>query len=154
MKIQLERKLSSCPDQMTCVVCHETFWVRNIRALLYSRNSLIQGDVCPGCVKLTPSRFQQKLRNQANRLIQESTLTPAKVQRLQDRAVELLETSEEPITYPTMFHWFFKRLEIFAEESQELEIARQRSTLCRFDRRSPKIGPDPERSNLLSKDES
>lgn len=157
MKIQLERALSSCPNQMTCIVCHETFWVRNIRALLYSKNNLIQGDVCPSCIKLTASHFQKKLRNQANRLMQESrasNIAPARVQLLQDRAVEILETSEENIAYPTMFQWFFKRLEIFAQESQELETARQQSRLCECERRSPKSGRNSARSHLLSTDES
>jgi hypothetical protein len=153
MKIQLERKLSSCPDQMTCIVCHEPFWSGNIRALLYSSNNLLQGDVCPSCVKLRASRFQQKLRNQANRLIQESTVTPGKFQLLQDRAFELLETSEEPITYPTVFQWIFKRLETFAEESRELEAARLRSALCRCEERSPKIGGNSARTHLLATDE-
>jgi hypothetical protein len=153
MKIQLERKLSSCPDQMTCIVCHETFWSRNIRALLYSRNNLLQGDVCPSCVKLRASRFQQKLRNQANRLIQESTVTPGKFQLLQDRAFELLETSEEYITYPTVFQWIFKRLKTFAEESRELETARLRNTVCRCEERLPKIARDSGVTHLLTTDE-
>jgi hypothetical protein len=157
MKIQLERALSSCPDQITCVVCHETFWVGNIRTLLYSNNNLIQGDVCPSCIQLTASNFQIKLRNQANRLMQESrasNITPARVQLLQDRAVEILETSEEHIAYPTVFQWFFKRLEIFAQESRELETARQQSRLCNCDRRLPKRGGNSARSHLLSTDES
>jgi hypothetical protein len=153
MKIQLERKLSSCPDQMICVVCHETFWSPNIRALLYSRNNLLQGDVCSSCIKLRASRFQQKLRNQANRLIQESIVTPSKFQLLQDRAFELLETSEENITYPTMFQWIFKKLETFAEESRELEAARLRSTLCRCEARSPKTDRNSAWTHLLATDE-
>lgn len=151
MNIQLDRKLSSCPDQMICVVCYETFWSPNIRTLLYSNNNLLQGDVCPSCIKLRASRFQQKLRNQANRLIQESILKPEKFQLLQDRAFELLETSEEHLTYPTMLQWIFKRLEAFAEESRELEAARLRSTLCRCEGRSPKINPT--HSHLLATDE-
>jgi hypothetical protein len=153
MNIQLERKLSSCPDQMICVVCHETFWSPNIRTLLYSNNNLLQGDVCPSCIKLRASRFQQKLRNQANRLIQESIMKPEKFQLLQDRAFELLETSEEHLTYPTMLQWIFKRLEAFAEESRELEAARLRSTLYRCEERSPKIDRNPAHSHLLATDE-
>jgi hypothetical protein len=153
MKIQLERKLSACPDKMTCIVCHETFWTRNIRTLLYSSNNLLQGDVCPVCVRLRASRFQQKLRNQANRLIQESILNPARFDALQDRAIELLETSEEQISYPTVFHWFFKRLEIFAEESQELEAARFRNSACHCETQSPILGQSPPYSHLFSIDE-
>jgi hypothetical protein len=153
MKIQLERKLSSCPDQMTCIVCHETFWSRSIRALLYSKNNLLQGDVCPSCLKLKAFRFQQKLRNQANRLIQESIVTPEKFQILQDRAFELLETSEESISYPTVFQWIFKRLETFAEESRELEAARLRSNLCGCEERSQRFERDSTRAHLFATDE-
>ena len=153
MKIQLERKLSSCPDQITCVVCHEDFWSRNIRALLYSHNNLLQGDVCPSCLKLKASRFQQKLRNQANRLIQESIVTPGKLQILQDRAFELLETSEESITYPTVFQWILKRLENFAEESRELEAVRFRSNPCHCEEKTTRIDQNSARPHLLTTDE-
>jgi hypothetical protein len=124
MKIQLERKLSSCPDQLTCVVCHELFWVRSIRTLLCDNHNLIQGDVCPACVKLESADFQKKLRNQANRLIQESTISSNYSDALQSRAVELLETSEEKLKRPTIFHWLLKNIAVFAEENQELEVAR------------------------------
>jgi hypothetical protein len=154
MKIQLERKLSSCPDQMTCIVCHEQFWTRNIRALLYSKNNLIQGDVCPSCIKLKALLFQKKLRNQANRLIQESILKPSQCDALQDRAVELLETSEEHIAYPTMFQWLLKKIEVFTAESQELEAARLKGDSCRFDGRSLPVDHNPARSPLISTDES
>jgi hypothetical protein len=138
---------------MTCVACHETFWSRNIRALLYSKNNLLQGDVCPSCLKLKAFRFQQKLRNQANRLIQESIVTPNKFQILQDRAFELLETSEEPISYPTVFQWIFKRLETFAAESQELEAARLRGHLCGCEGRSQRLDRDPTHTRLFATDE-
>ncbi len=131
MKIQLERKLSSCPEQLTCVVCHELFWVRNVRALLCDNHNLIQGDVCPVCVKLESSDFQKKLRNQANRLIQESTISSTHSNVLQSRAVELLETSEEKLKRPTIFHWLLKNIAVFAEENQELEAARFTSYQCR-----------------------
>jgi hypothetical protein len=130
MKIQLERKLSTCPEQLTCVVCHEPFWVRNIRALLRDDHHLIQGDVCAVCMRLASSDFQKKLRNQANRLIQESTIDPIRFDLLQSRAVELLETSEELLKRPTVFHWLLKKIEIFAEENQELEAARFGSSQC------------------------
>jgi hypothetical protein len=124
MKIQLERKLSSCPDRLSCVVCHELFWVSSIRALLYDRQNLIQGDVCSVCVALESGNFQKKLRNQANRLIQESETDPKRSEWLQSRAVEILETSEESLKRPTVFHWLLKKLEILFEETQELEAAR------------------------------
>jgi hypothetical protein len=130
MKIQLERKLSSCPEQLTCVVCHELFKVRSIRALLWDNHNLIQGDVCSVCMKLESSDFQKKLRNQANRLIQESTIRSTSSNVLQSRAVEILETSEEKLKRPTIFHWLLKKIAIFAEENQELEAARFASYQC------------------------
>ncbi len=139
MKIQLERKLSTCPDQMTCIVCHESFWVRNIRTLLYSDNNLIQGDVCFECTKLNASRFQQKLRNQANRLVQVASIHPERHDVIQARAVELLETSEEKIWFPTVLQWLSKKIQIFSEESRELEAARLGIDQCRCDGRSQRL---------------
>ncbi|WP_404788828.1 hypothetical protein [Altericista sp. CCNU0014] len=124
MKIHLERKLSSCPDRIPCTVCHELFWVPDIRALLYSDNNLLQGDVCPECVKLSASKFQQKLRNQANRFVQEAFTHPERSDAFHARAVELLETSEEKIKFPTFLQWSIKKIQIFCEESRELEAAR------------------------------
>jgi hypothetical protein len=140
MKIQLERKLSACPDQITCIACHETFWVRNIRTLLYGDNNLIQGDVCPECMKLSASQFQQKLRNQANRLVQVASIHPERHDVIQDRAVELLETSEEKIRFPTVLHWLAKKIQIFSEESRELEAARLGAEQCRCGGRSRRLG--------------
>jgi hypothetical protein len=140
MKIQLERKLSSCPDQMTCTVCHESFWVRNIRTLLYSDNNLIQGDVCLECTKLNASRFQKKLRSQANRLVQVASIHPERRDVIQERAVELLETSEEKIWFPTVLQWLAKKIQIFSEESRELEAARLGIDQCRCVGRSQRLG--------------
>ncbi len=139
MKIQLERKLSACPDQMTCITCHESFWVRNIRTLLCSDNNLIQGDVCPECTKLSASKFQQKLRNQASRLVQIASTHPERHDIIQARAVELLETSEEKIRFPTVLQWLVKKIQIFSEESRELEAARLDIEQCRWGRRSPRL---------------
>lgn len=153
MKIYLEQKLSSCPDQMTCIVCHDLFWTPNIRALLYDSHNLIQGDVCRSCLKLKSTHFKQKLRNQANRLIQESILLPQRFDALQDRAFELLETSEEQVSYPTVFHWVFKQLAIFAQESQALEAARLRTAACRCEVKEASLGQNSPPSHLYSIDE-
>jgi hypothetical protein len=153
MKIHLEQKLSACPEQMTCIVCHDLFWTPNIRALLYDRHNLIQGDVCRSCLKLQSTHFQQKLRNQANRLIQESIQIPQRFDALQDRAIELLETSEEQISYPTVFHWFFKQLAIFAQENQSLEAARFRTAACRCKVQEPSLGSNSPPSPRYSIDE-
>lgn len=153
MKIHLEQKLSSCPEQMTCIVCHDLFWTPKIRALLFNRQNLIQGDVCRSCLKLKSTHFQKKLRNQANRLIQASILTPECFEALQDRAIELLETSEEQISYPTVSHWFFKRLEIFAKDSQALEAARFRNSSCQCEGWELSLGQNLPHSHLSPVDE-
>ncbi len=41
-----------------------------------------------------------------------------------ERALELLETSQEEVRFPTFYHWWFKEIEVFSEESQELEATR------------------------------
>ncbi len=41
-----------------------------------------------------------------------------------ERALELLETSQEEVRFPTFYHWWFKKMEVFSEESQELEATR------------------------------
>jgi hypothetical protein len=130
MKIQLERKLSSCPERLTCVVCHELFGTTRIRALLRDNHGLIQGDVCAACMKLETSNFQKALRNQANRLLHEAILDPARADLLQARAIEILETSEEQIQWPLFFHWILKKIEIFGEETLELEAARFGASSC------------------------
>jgi predicted amidophosphoribosyltransferase len=140
MKIHLERKLSSCPDRMTCTVCHESFWTREIRTLLYSDNNLIQGDVCPECTQLSAAKFQQKLRNQANRFVQEAFAHPERYDAFHTRAVELLETSEEKIKFPTFLHWLVKKIQIFSEESRELEVTRLGLDRYGYEGRSQSLG--------------
>ncbi len=149
MKIQLERKLSSCPERLTCVVCHELFWTTRIRALLRDNHGLIQGDVCSTCMKLETSDFQKALRNQANRLLHESTLDPDRADLLQARAIEILETSEERIKWPLFFHWILKQIEIFGEETLELEAARFGASSCQC---NPASLPTRPRRPLNSKD--
>lgn len=115
MKIQLERKLTTCPNQLRCAVCDRPFEASNIRALLYSDRSFIQGDICPKCLQLKAEQIQQKLRERAMILIEEPFCAPSTSPH---EALELLETSTENIKFPTFHQWLIKRLEL-PQKSQE-----------------------------------
>jgi hypothetical protein len=136
MKIQLEQKLSTCPESITCTVCRHSYGAGNIRALIYDNHNLIQGDICPKCLKLNSTTIQQKLRFHADCLMHESTAHPARRVNLQERALELLAVSEESIQFPTFFQWLWKKIEIFASETQELEAARFGLSQCDCETRS------------------
>lgn len=130
MKIQLERRLTSCPDNLRCTACNQMFGVGQIRLLLRNDRGLIQGDVCPDCSKLKPSEVKQKMANRAAQLIQQSAQSSSEAVFSRQRALELLETSKEAIERPTFWQWILKRLEIFSQESQELELARFGLSSC------------------------
>jgi hypothetical protein len=100
-------------------------------------------------MKLETSDFQKALRNQANRLLHESTLDPDRADLLQARAIEILETSEERIKWPLFFHWILKQIEIFGEETLELEAARFGASSCQC---NPASLPTRPRRPLNSKD--
>jgi hypothetical protein len=51
-------------------------------------------------------------------------------------ALELLEFSQEDVKLPTFYKWWLKRIEIFSQESQELEAARLGLSNCSCGRRS------------------
>jgi hypothetical protein len=87
MKIQLERTLSTCPSQLTCVACSQSFKVGKIRSLLYDRTNLIQGDLCPSCV--SAKDLQQKLHTT------ESIRRPRFYERWFKQFIILAEATEE-----------------------------------------------------------
>ncbi|HEY9824312.1 MAG TPA: hypothetical protein V6D19_02625 [Stenomitos sp.] len=140
MKILLERKLNSCPDQMVCTVCGERFWVRNIRSLLYRNDNLIQGDVCSSCVKLNTTEVQQRLKDHAGTLLQCAITQPECADKALNRALELLETSKEALKKPSIWQRLVKKVQILAEETRELEAARYGIEGCHCGRRSPNFG--------------
>jgi hypothetical protein len=59
MKIRLERTLPTCPSQLRCIACNQSFKAEKIRSLLYDRTGLLQGDLCCTCRSATD--LQQKL---------------------------------------------------------------------------------------------
>ncbi len=124
MKIKLERKQKTCPPQLSCTVCRQRFEVRKIRTLLFNDAGLVQGDICSECRELKSSTIRAKLKEQACLLMQYPELNNSSLLSGKERALELLETSQEEVRFPTFYHWWFKEIEIFSEESQELEAAR------------------------------
>jgi hypothetical protein len=127
MRICLERKLTTCPDRLVCTVCREPFFVGKIRTLLHSDRRLLQGDICSVCLKLSATGIRKKMREQASLLMQQPAACFVQTIPCHDRAIELLEASQEEIRFPTFLQWWLKKLEIFSEESQELEAARLRT---------------------------
>jgi hypothetical protein len=124
MKIQLERRLLSCPDTVQCTVCHRPFAVDAIRSLLYSDRGWLKGDICPHCGKLDAPTFKQNLWIQAMHLRESTADGQAQTLLRHQQALECLELSREELHRPIWWHWWLKRLEIFSQESQELEAAR------------------------------
>jgi len=100
MKIKLERTLANCPTHLRCTICSRPFEVGKIRKLLCDSNGLIQGDLCSTCSKLSSKHLKQKL-----------------------------QTNEE-IIQPKFYQWWFKRLTILSEATQEIEQARLGSSRC------------------------
>jgi hypothetical protein len=130
MKVQLERKLNSCPEQLRCAVCQQGFSVGKIRTLLYSDRGLLQGDLCPACLKLKPGGIKQKIRAQSRRLLYDATSSGERSATSQQLALDLLACADEAIRLPNPFDWMLKHLEIAAQESQELEAARLGLSNC------------------------
>ncbi len=127
MKIQLERKLSSCSEKLICTVCNQWFEPDKIRTLLYTDRGLLLGDVCRVCLKLPASEIRDQLRERASLLLQQSELLALpdwQNTACRARALELLQAAQEDVRFPSIFDWWFKKLEIFSEESQALEATR------------------------------
>lgn len=124
MRIKLERKLETCPHQLLCTVCRQRFVVRKIRTLFYNNTGHLQGDICSDCTALRPSEIRSKMREHASLLMQYPELNGSSLISARDRALELLETSQEDVKFPTFYQWWFKKVEVFSEESQELEAAK------------------------------
>jgi len=124
MRIKLERKLETCPPQLSCTVCRQRFEVHKIRTLLFNDAGLLQGDICSECRKLKSSTIRSKMREQASLLMQYPELNGSGLLSARERALELLETSQEEVRFPTFYHWWFKKIEVFSGESQELEAIR------------------------------
>ena len=124
MRICLERKLTTCPRQLLCTVCRQKFEVHKLRKLLYNDAGLLQGDVCSECTELRPSAIRSKMREHASLLMHYPELNSSSLISARDRALELLEASQEAVKFPTFYQWWFKKIELFSEESQAPEATR------------------------------
>ena len=136
MKIKLERKLINCPNLLNCKVCHQTFAVSKLRNLLYSDRGLLIGDICPSCLKQETSEIQRLLRQRGNYLTAPSQGRGAQTIASYQQALELLEISAENIKLPTFYQCWLKHIEIFVQETQELETARFRISSYTIEQRS------------------
>lgn len=124
MKIVIERTLSHQSPSLLCVVCAHPHKVSKSRSLLYCDQGLLQGDVCPKCMRLKTSDIQKKLRTRAIFLLEQSRGTGEQLITIRDRALELVNISQEPIRFPTLLQSWRKRMEIRSEEHQEMQAAR------------------------------
>ncbi len=124
MRIRLERKLKTCPSQLLCTVCRQKFEVQKIRTLLFNDAGLLQGDICSECRELRSSTIRERMREQACLLMEYPELNCSSLLSGKERALELLEASQEEVRFPTFYHWWLKKIEVFSEESQELEATR------------------------------
>lgn len=136
MKIKLERKLINCPNLLNCKVCRQTFAVSKLRNLLYGDRGLLIGDVCPSCMKREAPDIQRLLKQRGNHLTAPSQGRGAQTIASYRQALELLEISTENIKLPTFYQRWLKHIEIFVQETQELEAARFRLSSHTIDQRS------------------
>lgn len=123
MKVHLERTLPTCPDTLRCKVCNHGFTVGRIRTLLIKDDGLIQGDICPNCLKSGSSAIRHRLKEQASQWMQQEVNGRTSIAQYK-LALEQMETAEEDIQLPWFYHWWLKRLAILSQETQELETAR------------------------------
>lgn len=123
MKIKLDRKLTSCPDRLRCIICRQAFKVSIIRALVYNDRGLIQGDICSQCLNLKAEEIKQRIREQAMLLMEIPELYSFSTISSQERALELLECSTEKVKFPSFYQWLIKKIEV-SQASGQLEATK------------------------------
>lgn len=121
MKVLLDRPLMLFHHPLHCVVCRSPFFVGELRTLLYNDRGLLQGDICPACLELSPTRIKQKLRQHALVLAQQADSDPELADLLAARTTELLDCATEALKLPSFWQRVWKRIEIFLEATQEQE---------------------------------
>jgi hypothetical protein len=122
MKIQLDRKLATCPKKLLCTIRSTPFEVGKIRLLLYTDRGLLLGDISAECLKLSSSEIRAKLRERACAMLQDDEVNDLNGSR--EDALELLQAAQETVRFPSLIDWWLKKFEIFSEESQEVEAVR------------------------------
>jgi hypothetical protein len=122
MKIQLEHKLISCPEQLSCVVCQQQFYTPMIRSLLTNDQGLIQGDVCQACLRMPPDEIKHQLREQALQFITHRRSRSATALAAQEFALDLLRASNEPFRLPGWWPWLQIRLQALLSMPEESQL--------------------------------
>ena len=127
MKIILERQLINCPNSLKCEVCHQTFDASKLRTLLYSDRGSLIGDICSCCIQQEAPGIQRLLKQQSHRLMAPTQSGGVQTIAAYRQALELSEISTEDVRLPPFYQRWLKHIEIFVQETQELEAARFRS---------------------------
>ncbi len=112
MKVQLERRLTSCPSEIECVVCRKRFEPQVLRSCLCNDQGLIQGDCCPKCLKLGSDYILEAMSDQTKKI------------REKLDSMFLESVAENKVKLPTILQRLSKSLQVFLEESYELQIAK------------------------------
>jgi len=123
MKIQLDRKLATCPKTLLCTISNTAFEVGKVRLLLYTDRGLLLGEISVECLKLSSSDIRTKLRERACAILQDEENHPVR-SSTRECALELLQAAQEEVRFPSPIDWWLKKFEIFSEESQEVEATR------------------------------
>jgi hypothetical protein len=131
MKIQLERKLSSCPNRLTCSVCCQPFPVTQIRSLLFTNSGWLRGDVCAHCLRLGPTGVRETLQERAILLKRQSEFQHSNTIAIHQLATELMTCSQETVQFPSLVQWWLKWWEVWTDHTVELETARLGLSKCR-----------------------
>jgi hypothetical protein len=126
MKVKLERKLFSSPDRLDCLACQQPFWAGRVRSLLYSDRQDFLGDLCPICLAQGEASIQQSIRSQISR--SQISRSQSDLPAAHRQVLELLMVVDEAVQLPNKFQIFLKHLEVFAQQSKELEAARMNQT--------------------------
>ena len=155
MKIQLERKLPSCPERLTCAVCCQPFAVAPIRLLLFTDQGLLRGDVCSHCQHLSSSSIRETLRERAILLKRQSELQSPSTITIHQLASELMICSQEAVQFPSLVQWWHKWWEIWTDQSAAGETA-QWALTTRYDRQlhHPLQWPTDDRSKRAGFEDS
>jgi len=136
MKVILERQLINCPNTLKCKVCHQAFGTRKLRTLLYSDRGLLMGDICPCCIKQEAPGIQRLLKQQSHYLMAPTQGRGVQTIASYRQALELSEISTEDVQLPAFYQRWLKHIEIFVQETQELEAARFRLSSHTIEQRS------------------
>jgi hypothetical protein len=81
-----------------------------MRSLLLNDRGLIQGDICPECVRLTSDEIRVMMADHARLMLEQPKLY-AYLPYPEEVAMELFEASLEEVKFPSPYHWLVKTIE-------------------------------------------